>query len=115
MYGFGPSSLATLWPSVSHFANNVSSRITDEHIQVHWEDTDSCWSGILQAHFNFIEPSVLLLFLQGRRPPVWNFTFVQQAQLHAVTKWSALEEEEGSHTNPASSSLHFVFLVPSRR
>ena len=29
--------------------------------------------GSLQAHFIFIEPSVLLYFLQGRRPPVWNF------------------------------------------
>ena len=43
------------------------------------------------------------------------FTFMQQAQLHAATKWSALEEEHGSHTNPASSSLQFVLLFPSRR
>ena len=27
-------------------------------------------------------------------------------------KWSALEEEQGSHTNLASSSLQFVFFVP---
>ena len=52
-------------------------------------------------------------FFQGRRPPrvEFYFTCLQQAQLYAATK----EEEQGSHTNPASSSLQFVFLVPSNR
>ena len=60
---------------------------------------------------------LVFYFFQGRRPPVWNFyfTFMQQAQLHAATKCSALEEEQGSHINRASSSLQFVFLFPSRR
>ena len=35
---------------------------------------------------------------------------MQQAQLHAATKWSAFEEEQGSHTNAASSSLQLCFL-----
>ena len=39
------------WSLVFHFANNLDSRITDEHIQVHWEDTDSCWSGYSSGSF----------------------------------------------------------------
>ena len=85
-----------------------------------WEDTDSCWSGYSSGFFffKFQEPFAYFYFFQERRPPrvEFYFTFLQQAQLHAATKWSALEEEQGSHTNPASSSsLQFVFLVPSRR
>ena len=34
IYGYCPPSLATLWPSVVHFANNLGNRITVEHIQV---------------------------------------------------------------------------------
>ena len=47
--------------------------------------------GILQAHFNFIEPSVLLYFLQVRRPPVWN------AQLHAATSGLHWRKSRVSH------------------
>ena len=115
---YGPSPLATFWSSVFHFATNLDSRITNEHIQVHWKDTDSCWSGYSSGIFIFARALCLFFyFFEGRRPPrvEFYFTFLQQAQLHATTKWSAFEEEQGSHTNPASSSLQFVFLVPSRR
>ena len=74
----GPSSLATSWSSVFHFANNLGSRITNEHIQVHWKE--------------------------------FYFTFMQQAQLHAATKWSAFEEEQGSHTH--FSTVSSLCLYP---
>ena len=85
MYAFGPSSLATLWPSVS-VREQPGSRITDEHIQVTGRIPTPVGVGILQAHCNFIEPSVLCIFTGETSTSVeFYFTFVQQAQLHATT------------------------------
>ena len=36
IFVYGPSSLATSWSSVFHFANNLGNRITVELFQVHW-------------------------------------------------------------------------------
>ena len=38
------------------------------------------------------------------------FTFMQQAQLHAASKWSAFEEEQGSHTH--FSTVSSLCLYP---
>ena len=99
MYWCGPSSLRlfslqcsisrTTWTAASRTSTSRSTGRIPTPVGV----------GILQTHFNFIEPSVLLYILQGRCPPRVEFCFTFLQQLHA-TKIS----------NPASSSLQLCFL-----
>ena len=70
--------------------------------------------GILQAHFNF--RAFCFFFFQGDVHQCGILLYLCAASATARShKWSALEEEQGSHTNLASSSLQFVFLFASRR
>ena len=63
-----------------------------------------------------LSPLCFCIFLQGRRPPVWNFTLPLCSKRNCTQPQVVCTGgRAGSHTNLASSSLQFVFFFPSRR
>ena len=63
-----------------------------------------------------LSPLCFCIFYRGDVHQCGILLYIYAASATARShKWSALEEEQGSHTNLASSSLQFVFLFPSRR
>ena len=57
-----------------------------------------------------LSPLCFCIFYRGDVHPEWNFHLSAACATARNHKWSAFEEEQGSHTNPASSSLQFCFL-----
>ena len=111
-----PSNL--LMEPACYFANYLDGRITDEHSQVHWEDTDSCRSGHSSGSLQFLGALCVFFFLPGKmstQSGIYNSTFQADALLHAVTKWTAMVGGSQDHTNPAASLEQLVPSVFTRR